>query len=67
MELGKTIDISFSLEASGELHATSGNGQWASDTAQPIVGYYLGVPEPSTFALATIVGAAFLRRSKREA
>ncbi|MBL9161230.1 MAG: PEP-CTERM sorting domain-containing protein [Planctomycetaceae bacterium] len=67
MALGKTIDISFSLEASGELHAASGNGTWASDTAEPIVGYYLGVPEPATVALAAIMGATFLRRSKREA
>ena len=36
--LGKTIDVSFSLEASGELAA---GAQWASDTADPIVGYYL--------------------------
>jgi hypothetical protein len=63
MELGKTIDISFSLEASGELHATSGNGQWASDTAVPIVGYYLGVPEPSTLALVLLAMTGVLRRT----
>jgi hypothetical protein len=52
MQLGRTIDISFSLEASGEL--TTGpwdNGEWASDTAEPIVGYFLGVPEPSSLVL----------------
>ncbi len=38
MALGKTIDLSFSLEASGEL--APGNS-WASDTGDPIVGYYL--------------------------
>lgn len=52
MALGRTIDISFSLEASGELWAPPGSsGRWASDTADPIVGYFLGVPEPTTAAL----------------
>jgi len=37
--LGKTMDLSFSLEASGEL---APGGMWASDTADPVVGYYLG-------------------------
>lgn len=36
--LGKTLNLSFSLEASGEL--APGNN-WASDTGDPIVGYYL--------------------------
>ncbi len=36
--LGRTIDVSFSLEASGELAI---GGEWASDTAEPILGYYL--------------------------
>jgi hypothetical protein len=63
MALGKTIDVSFSLEASGELHAVSGNGQWASDTAEPIVGYYLGVPEPSAFALALVAIAGVACRA----
>ncbi len=36
--LGNTIDISFSLEASGEL---TPSGEWASNTALPINGYYL--------------------------
>jgi hypothetical protein len=49
MALGKTLDISFSLEASGEL---AWRGEWASDTADPIVGYVLAVPEPSSLALA---------------
>ncbi|MDX9973120.1 MAG: dockerin type I domain-containing protein [FCB group bacterium] len=37
--LGKTLDVSFSLEASSEL---APGAEWASDTADPIVGYYLG-------------------------
>jgi hypothetical protein len=63
--LGKTIDISFSLEASGEL---APGGQWASDTANPIVGYYLApVPEPGTFALlaAALLTMLAFRRSRR--
>jgi hypothetical protein len=46
--LGKTLDISFSLEASGELFAPPGsNGTWASDTAAPITSYFLGLPGDS--------------------
>lgn len=41
--LGKTLGISISLEASGEL--APGNS-WASDTGNPILGYYLAHPEP---------------------
>lgn len=41
MALGKIVDASFSLEASGELAV---GGQWASDTAEPIHGYYLAPP-----------------------
>ncbi len=41
MALGKTIDASFSLEASGELAV---GAQWASDTADPLNGYYLALP-----------------------
>jgi hypothetical protein len=57
--LGKSIDISFSLEASGEL---APGRDWASDTGDPIIGYYLGhqVPEPavpSMIALAILAGA----------
>lgn len=37
--LGRTIDISFSLEASDEL---APGGQWASDTADPIEDYVVG-------------------------
>lgn len=52
MALGRTIDVSFSLEASGELTTPPGdNGQWASDTAAPIESYVLGVPEPSSLML----------------
>jgi len=44
MALGKTINVSFSLEASGEL---APDRKWASDTGDPIVGYYLSpFPEP---------------------
>jgi len=42
ISLGKTINVSFSLEASGEL---APGGQWASNTAKPIRGYYLSPPE----------------------
>jgi hypothetical protein len=50
MALGKTIDISFSLEASGEL----ASGDWASDTAAPIVGYFLS-PIPGDANLDQVV------------
>lgn len=44
MALRKTISVSFSLEASREL---SPDNNWASDTGDPIVGYYLSpFPEP---------------------
>src|SRR5438874_2690448 len=36
--LRKILNISISLEASGEL---APGGQWASDTGDPITGYYL--------------------------
>ncbi|MCA9023731.1 MAG: exo-alpha-sialidase [Planctomycetaceae bacterium] len=43
--VGDTVDLSFSLEASGELSnevsPANPNGLWASDTAEPIVGYYI--------------------------
>ena len=42
MALGKTIDVSFSVEASSELAV---GAEWASDTADPIVGYQLGTSE----------------------
>ena len=49
IELGQTVDLSFSLEASGELSnevsPTSPNGEWASDTGAPIVGYVLTTPK----------------------
>ncbi len=62
--LGKTINISFSLEASGELsnEATpdNPNGEWASDTGDPIIGYVLTDPNqpPSPTALDTYVAMA---------
>jgi len=43
ISLGKTLNVSFSLEASGEL---APGGIWASDTGNPILGYYLAHPEP---------------------
>ena len=58
VKLGNTIDISFSLEGSGELSESAvelgydgTRSVWGSDTADPIVGYYLedfwtGVEEP---------------------
>lgn len=41
--LGQKIDVSFSLEASGEL-APDPSRSWASDTGEPIVGYVLEAP-----------------------
>lgn len=44
MALRKTLNLSFSLEASGEL---APGGTWASDTGDPITGYYLSpYPDP---------------------
>lgn len=71
MSLGRTIDLSFSLEASGERFAPPGNnGMWASDTATPIIGYVLGVPEPSCLTLGFITSGCIgtlsrLRHSRR--
>ena len=55
--LGDTLDISFSLEGSGELsesaQALGYNGLkslWGSDTADPIVGYVLTNPETRVLA-----------------
>jgi hypothetical protein len=68
MALGKTLDLSFSLEASGELFAPPGsNGDWASDTATPIDGYFLGVPEPSTCGLMLLTAALLAPRQTRGA
>ena len=66
--LGDTIDISFSLEASGEL--APGNS-WASDTGDPIVGYLLEgptiVPEPSTLLLLALgLGCVARSRGQRD-
>ena len=58
IELGDTIDVSFSLEASGELAV---GAEWASDTADPIVGYVLGNAEAAppmpvgSYAVGTIL------------
>ncbi len=43
VQLGRTLNISLSLEASGELAA---GRQWASNTAAPIRGYNLEPPRP---------------------
>ena len=63
MALGKTLDISFSLEASGQLVP---GGKFGSDTGDPIVGYVLGdqVPEPSAIAIAAcaLIATAVTRR-----
>lgn len=63
MALGKTIDVSFSLEASGKLVP---GGTFGSDTGDPILGYYLGmaVPEPAT-PLLLMFTAAGLRIQRR--
>jgi len=42
ISLGKTIGISISLEASGQLAPPA--YEWASDTGDPIIGYYLSPP-----------------------
>lgn len=43
--IGKTVDLSFSLEASGEFSGEvseqNPDGLWASDTADPINGYFI--------------------------
>jgi len=45
LSLGRRIDASFSLEASGELTPGAvGRGVWASDTVDPIMGYVLSPP-----------------------
>ena len=72
--LGKTIDVSFSVEASSELAA---GGEWASDTADPIAGYQLGAQEatpampmsaaPAAVALALAGLALWRHRKKRPA
>jgi hypothetical protein len=63
MALGKTLDVSFSLEASGQL--VPGN-TFGSDTGDPIVGYFLGgpVPEPSSLALIAGGVCAFAARRR---
>lgn len=69
LALGKTINISISLEASGEL---APGGAWASDTGDPIVGYHLSaysdpqlriVPaaQPGAVTLAWAAGATGMK------
>jgi len=73
MALGKTINLTFSLEHSGEMVARPSDPDypvdWASDTAVPIVGYYLEVPEPSAaatgLALLCGIGALGLRGDRK--
>jgi hypothetical protein len=72
IQLGRTIDISFSLESSGELTTPPGdpnpNGEWGSDTAPPIIGYYLAaVPEPSSvgIGLGLFFGISGFRHRRR--
>ncbi|MFO1008355.1 MAG: hypothetical protein U0929_20515 [Planctomycetaceae bacterium] len=66
VDVGKILDLSFSLEASGEL---APGGQWASDTANPINGYQLTassaipvnmirIPAGQTSASLTLTGIA---------
>ncbi|MFO1022249.1 MAG: hypothetical protein U0903_16385 [Planctomycetales bacterium] len=45
MSLGRTLDLSFSLEASSEL---SPDHQWASNTAAPILGFHMNAPSHSS-------------------
>jgi hypothetical protein len=65
MALGKTLDISFSLEASGDL---APGGNWASDTGATIVGYYLSpVPEPASLVMVVwgaLLGGLTARRRR---
>jgi hypothetical protein len=42
LKLGRKIQVSFSLEASGEL---AQGRRWASNTAEPIRGYVLEAPK----------------------
>jgi hypothetical protein len=68
MALGRTIDISISLEASGELTVAPGNnGEWASDTASPILSYFLDIPEPPCLMMAIVTSGCFgvLGRQRR--
>ena len=60
--IGDTINLSFSLEASGEL----ATGDWASDTGGPIVSYTLSVPEPTTMTLLMVACLPVLRRRRRQ-
>lgn len=46
--LGRKIDLSFSLEASGE---HSPDSQWASDTAEPVLKYWLKPPGPAALSI----------------
>lgn len=46
--MGSTIDISFSLEASSEF---SPDGLWASNTAEPVVGFHLNLPSKDSVAV----------------
>lgn len=54
--IGSVLDLSFSLEASGE---TSPGGDWASNTAAPIQGYVLTPPPPPPPASFAFGSAAY--------
>jgi hypothetical protein len=69
MALGRTLDIAFSLEHSGEMVARPSDPDypvdWASDTAAPIIGYYLGIPEPTSASLVIVLlGCTVFRRPR---
>jgi hypothetical protein len=54
MAMGRVLNLSFSLEASGEL---APDQSWASDTGRPIRGYRLSpYPEPN-LRIATVIGS----------
>jgi hypothetical protein len=65
--LGNTVDVSFSLEASGELAPGTA---WASDTAEPIIGYHVGTEQlpatgPTGLALTAAAVVVFALRALR--
>ncbi len=60
MALGKTLKLSFSLEASPEL-SPQPNSDWASDTGDPIVNYYLSpYTDPQLQIAPSVSGGSIL-------
>jgi hypothetical protein len=57
MSLGKTIDVSFSLEASGEL---APDREWSSDTGDPIENYFLSPFSPPDLRITRATSGAGL-------